>query len=1011
MKFNPLLFFSAALAITIPLASAAGSEKPASDTARYQAVLALKPVGYWPADEGSGETLNDRSGNNNHGRIIHVPWDKGLLDFTGAYQWAEIPASTKYQSKSLTIGGWVFIRSKVEGSGWPNRQGMLLIGNKDWLNAVGVQLCVRKQELVDVVSRGKEDVFGTRLWSPEKRLGEGKPSLTLGEWHHLLYTFEATPWKDAADTINLALAAVVSASDDGGDASRAPKNAIDGKPDTSWVPGAGKSPDNKKWIQLDFGKETKINRIKLAGDSKGEFFKAGKLRFSDGSIIDVPDLDKEWDAFFTGKMVRWVRYEPSVSQGARPGLKEFEAYTSDISVYQEEGVITNMKFGDAIRGKGSLYLDGRLLATKEDVPYKSVNRSIQIGNDAYWWHQMNVMSGSLDGSVRDMVWFDRALSAEEAARLHEATRPSAQPKFYGEDMVVLNGRGIAAGDLKDLTAPQRRAALQLFGKKDAATLQPLSNTLLPVLTAALEEADCRLPAAQLLLKLNSDPARAALRNALPQMIAVVQAADRAQSERAEAALALAAMKQDASSATAALAQTLKELLKQEGERLPRVEDLLRNALIRALLDISPNDPQVRDILGLALAKPVFALMDLTGPRFDAVRHLLDEHRTMDALDAFRKLPPEENGERFFSYQEPGNRDYTSTIHVKGVTYKVGNGKAWQGGEQVSKDDSEKLIGKLAGKYPQAKDWHLSDYPHLYRIPITKIHPDGTQEKVYLGGEDFVIDGSDQKMLGWSLFVDEAGHIHLMGGQHNVPNPDNYIPGSWEQMGIPRDRNHADFPAQMYWVTKEPGNIETFEFVGRKSDPRAIPAGYLNYMVFLQNSANKTYLYGRAGACGWQCWGMFRYDAETRRWATVGGDPFDLIESARRHDANWLNYLHDPIRGSVPKAPTADRPLAWAWQPPFYNFCRDDWGAKFDKTGRLHIKMKIEGLDGGGYVRISSVYAYSDDNAKTFHRADGSPVALPLTINPAPEHNADMLKNNTDQWWNLWLSIVRHAGLK
>ena len=261
MKFMMSLFLAAILASTTQMVSVVASEKPAADTARYQAVLALKPVGYWPADEGVGDTLTDRSGNNNHGHINHVSWDNGLLDFTGAYQWVEIPAHKNYQSKSLTIGSWVFIRSKVEGSGWPNRQGMLLIGNRDWLNSVGVQLCVRRQELVDVVSRGKEDVFGTRLWSPEKRLGDGKPPLTLGEWQHLLYSFEETPWKDVAATPNLALAAAVSASDDGGDAAHAPKNAIDGKPNTSWAPGVGKTPDNQKWIQLDFDKETQVNRI------------------------------------------------------------------------------------------------------------------------------------------------------------------------------------------------------------------------------------------------------------------------------------------------------------------------------------------------------------------------------------------------------------------------------------------------------------------------------------------------------------------------------------------------------------------------------------------------------------------------------------------------------------------------------------------------------------------------------------------------------------------------------
>lgn len=56
--------------------------------ARHQAVLALQPVGYWPADDGQGEVLRDLSENRNHGTIHHVPWDDGLLDFTSAYQQA-----------------------------------------------------------------------------------------------------------------------------------------------------------------------------------------------------------------------------------------------------------------------------------------------------------------------------------------------------------------------------------------------------------------------------------------------------------------------------------------------------------------------------------------------------------------------------------------------------------------------------------------------------------------------------------------------------------------------------------------------------------------------------------------------------------------------------------------------------------------------------------------------------------------------------------------------------------
>jgi len=280
--------------------------------------------------------------------------------------------------------------------------------------------------------------------------------------------------------------------------------------------------------------------------------------------------------------------------------------------------------------------------------------------------------------------------------------------------------------------------------------------------------------------------------------------------------------------------------------------------------------------------------------------------------------------------------------------------------------------------------------------------------VYLGGEDFVLDGEDAKMLGWSIFIDEAGYLHLMGGQHNTPNPDNYIHGSWEKMGLPRDRSSEDFPGQMYWVSKRPGDINSFEFVGHKSNPRAIPTSYLNYMIFVQSPKNETYLYGRTDGFGWQCWGLFGCQADKRRWVAIGGDPYNMLQSAYRYDPEWFKYLHNPVRGRIPDSPSDKRPLVWAWQPAFYNFCRDEWGVRFDKTGRMHVKMQISGLDGKGYNHLSSVYAWSEDNGRTFYRADGSKVLPPLTINPAPKYNADINKNFTEKAWNLWQFVLMRS---
>lgn len=797
--------------------------------AGYDAVLSMNPSGYWPLDEGQGETVHDRSVNANHGTIRHVAWDQhtGLLDFVGRYQWLEIPADKAYQTSSFSMGGWVFIRSEVVGSSWVNRQGMLLIGNRtNWGAESGAQLCIRKQEVIDVVIDGKEDVVGTRLYASYKD-GErverayGKPNLSIGQWHHLLYTF-------------------------------------------------------------------------------------------------------------TG-------------------------------------------------GRGSLYLNGELIASKEGIGYSSVNKSLQIGNDAAWWSQQAGKSGSLDGSVRNMVWFDRALSADEVSGLCNITRPDQQPWVCGPSQVVLDGGPVGVDELSGLVPTRLRRALDLFGDMPVMALQSLSGRLLPVLQKSLAVPGCRLSAVQVLVRLNNDAGNAALAEAQSGLLQVVQAGNLSEKERAEAVLALAAMKQNAAPAAPVLIRTLNAILDREGVRMPRVEDLLRNALIRALWELCPADARARQLIGRAFTEPL---------------------QRSDSL----------SGGPFFTFKESGkDGDYTATAHFNGCTYKVGTGIAWEGVEKVSPDEFKAIVKEESQKYIVAKTWRNPTFEHLYRVPVTKVLPDGKEKTIYLEGKNFVLDGHDAKCRAWSIFVDELGYIHLMGGQHNTPNPDYYIPGSWEKIGLDRSKDGDNFPRQMYWVSTQPESIDSFEFVGQRSSSRAIPADYLNYMNLLQSPKNETFLYGRADGYGWQSWGMFRYDAHQKKWSSVGGDPYFVVESARRHHPEWVNFLHDNIRGRVPGAPDGIQCLMWSWQPSFYNFCRDSWGARFDQTGRLHIRMRLCGLDESGYNRLASVYAWSDDKGATFHRADGSQVELPLTVNPAPEHSAELDDPTTAPWLNLWLGLLKQAG--
>ncbi len=1009
-------------------------ERGGSSDERRQAVLALNPVGFWPADEGSSEVVNDLSPNTNHARMVHVPWDgeRNLLNFTGAYQWLEIPAHKAYQTPAFSMGGWVFLRSDVIGSGWVNRQGLLLIGNRHWLTGVGVQLCIRKQETIDVVSDGKEDVLGTRLYASYKddvrvERAYGEPNLPIGQWHHLLYAFEPAKHLTAPPaSANLALTAKVTASNDGGDAKRAPQNAIDGNPETSWIiwPGAGPKPDAEMWIQFDFAQDTAINRVRLVNRPGGsDGFISGKLHFSDGSSVDVPAITDTWDAMFATKQVRWLKFEAAENRGTRPGLKEFEVYEEAFTVYQEEGVVSNLRSDAAITGTGKLYLNGQLIATKADIVYKPANANLQIGNDANWWHQMASKSGSLDGSVRDLVWFDRAISEEEAKTLCEATKPAVKPNVYDDSLIVVDGRPVGVADIASLSSSTRRTALLLFGRKDQAALKKISEDLVPVAERALDEADCRLAGGQLLLKLTGE---AALKNALPKLIAVVTDKTKSESERADAALALAALGKAATGAGPALAATLGRLAPTDNVQPPHVEEILRNALTRALLDIDPSGEKAREVLARTFAAPMMKALDLKNPALnnnvqaDVLRSMINDGQWLEAMEFYAKMKREAR-EYFFTYKAPEDRDYTATAQFNGATYKVGTGVAWHGVEKVPADEYKTIAVELAQEYPAAADWREPEYEHLYRVPITKIGADGKEQKVYLEGKNFILDGADAKCRAWSIFVDELGYVHVMGGQHNSPNPSQYIPGSWEKMGVSRDRKNDDYPLQMYWVSTEPESIDSFRFAGQRSNPQAIPAGYLNYLCFVQSPSHETYLYGRSEAFGWQCWGMYRYNATAKKWSAVGGDPYDLIESARRHNPDWINYLHDFVRGgAAPSEPSDIRCLVWAWQPPFYNFCRDPWGVRFDQTGRMHVRMTISGLDGAGYVRPTSVYAWSDDRGESFHRADGSVVELPLTVNPAPEHNAEIDCDNTRQhhdggqyetrqWLELWLGLLREAG--
>jgi CheY-like chemotaxis protein len=679
-------------------------------------------------------------------------------------------------------------------------------------------------------------------------------------------------------------------------------------------------------------------------------------------------------------------------------------------------------------GTAKLYIDGQLVQSATDVPFDAdkMEASIFVGPHCKMWGIRS--SGSLNGSVRDVMLFDRPLAATEVMHLYEKTRPNTTPQVseFTDTIIDLDGRGVDLDRLPEYPLDVRLAALNRLLQPPGVhpveaqrELRAKADLFRPILIQALEDWQTAHLAAEGLRMLGDDAAKAAMQAAVPNLIETLQDTNATNDQRLGACATLGEMHGQAKAAVPALVDALQGLLEQEGVRLPRVEDHFRNSLLRALLNVERNDPTVSEILGQAMGKPFLALLDLDQPYLVNVKPLVEAGRYMDALDACRQLKLPDYGDRFFSQNDPHRddrtdwdihlRSYTPTADYNGFTYKLGGGKAYEGGTLMSAEAYGVAVEKLAIEYPAAAEWRADgNVDDLYQLKITKTDAAGNEEMAYLEGDWLIFSGIDAKVHAWSIGIDKQGYLHIMGGQHNRPKPDHYIPGSWERIGLSRDANSEAFPQQLYWVSTEPGSIDSFEFVGLRNNPRHLPPSYWNYMNFIQDNEGELFVYGRININSLQSFGFYRYDAANRDWSAIGGQASDIIVSCDENDPGWSDRLVRQVRGGIPRQP-GDQAFAWAWQAHFYNYCRSNWGVRFDPDNRMHIELPIHGLVDRRVMRSGSVYAYSDDGGETFHRVDGSSVELPLTINPSPDHNADLRNHDGARWWNLWRSLVSEAG--
>ena len=149
----------AVTAMAVLAADLLGGPARADDREEYADVLALKPVGFWPLDEGGGTALRNLEDPANDAYLFNGTWVDGNVEVTGGYEFIDIPKSGAYEAGELSLGGWVFERRPRPGPN-SNARGVNVFGN--WChnkNSILLQLTGEDKLSVEIVSSGKEDVL------------------------------------------------------------------------------------------------------------------------------------------------------------------------------------------------------------------------------------------------------------------------------------------------------------------------------------------------------------------------------------------------------------------------------------------------------------------------------------------------------------------------------------------------------------------------------------------------------------------------------------------------------------------------------------------------------------------------------------------------------------------------------------------------------------------------------------------------------------------------------------
>jgi hypothetical protein len=394
-------------------------------------------------------------------------------------------------------------------------------------------------------------------------------------------------------------------------------------------------------------------------------------------------------------------------------------------------------------GTGTLYINGNVIARKDKVHYTPKKSPLVAGSNAAWWMQTISGATGLDGSLCHLIWFDRSLKSPDVDSVFRKTAPEVTPPLRSHTTVVVGTQWYDIENLPQVPFEARIKVLEELLNWKHDKLLACAIPITKALRSQLHLPRSGLLSTRLLIKLGND--HSDFTPFIKRWVKALEDPKIMPFHKAEIVLCLGLMgPKIIKEALPTLTRVLKNQKNKTESYLPNVEDRLMNALFVTIGRLR-SDKKAKSVIS-----------DLT----HSFNTLCGEHGTF--------LTQRGDG----SHKE---KDYTSSMIHKGITYQVGEGVAWEGVEKLNPSDYKALLNRISEKErEQVSLWSKKRQDHLYRVPLYRTAADGKVQKVYLEGENFVLDGSDAKLRGWSIFADEEGYIHLVGGQHNSPNSDLFI---------------------------------------------------------------------------------------------------------------------------------------------------------------------------------------------------------------------------------------------